>query len=235
MSGDPYCYPGTNVLVNKFGIRDKDELAQKEAAISQLRADDAGKLKGPFNADRLKATHRVLFGDLYTWAGKARQNTGKMHKDREGGYTVVYGDSAHVEANMPIVFAELEKENYLKGLPSDQFASRLAYYYSELDSIHCFRDGNSRTLRRFTSDLAAGAGYQLDWSRAGSTEEDHQKLYVARDWGVMRRETERLTAIISKCLVTPELERGHSSESLREIRSERKKARTKIPKQGIER
>ena len=26
-------------------------------------------------------------------------------------------------------------------------ARRLAYYYSELDAIHAFRDGNSRTLR----------------------------------------------------------------------------------------
>lgn len=34
---DPYCYPGTDVLINKLGIRDKQALQTAETEISPLR------------------------------------------------------------------------------------------------------------------------------------------------------------------------------------------------------
>ena len=49
-------------------------------------------------------------------------------------------------------------------------------FKSELDSIHAFREGNSRTLRTFTADLAGAAGHQLQWSTTGSSPEDRQHL-----------------------------------------------------------
>jgi fido (protein-threonine AMPylation protein) len=72
-------------------------------------------------------------------------------------------------------------ENYLRGLDPDRFAARLAYFYSELDSTHPFPEGNSRTLRQFTADLALAAGYELDWEPTGLTEDTRNALYVARD------------------------------------------------------
>lgn len=100
MTNGPYYYPGTDVLRNKQNIRDKNALEQTENAFSALRVRDAEQLPGPPDLTRLKAVHRTLFGDLYEWAGQTRENTGRMTKDRPAGYSVSYGDSAYVEAQL---------------------------------------------------------------------------------------------------------------------------------------
>jgi filamentation induced by cAMP protein fic len=41
---------------------------------------------------------------------------------------------------------------------------RLAHYYSELNAIHPFREGNGRTIRLFLSLLANRYGWWLDWT-----------------------------------------------------------------------
>ncbi len=76
----------------------------------------------------------------------------------------------------------------------------MAYYYSELDSTHPFREGNSRTLRQFTADLALAAGYNLDWEPTGATSETINSLYVARDLAFTRRQYEPLKKIIRENL-----------------------------------
>jgi cell filamentation protein len=97
---------------------------------------------------------------------------------------------------MSRIFRELESERFLDGLRIDEFAERLTYFYSEIDSTHPFRDGNSRTLRKFTADLALAAGYVLDWEPVGSTPQSRNSLYVARDYAFQRREYRRLKDII---------------------------------------
>jgi hypothetical protein len=37
MADDPYVYPGTDVLRNRFDLRDAADLAEREAAISAIR------------------------------------------------------------------------------------------------------------------------------------------------------------------------------------------------------
>ncbi len=119
-----------------------------------------------------------------------------MTKGREAGYQVTYGDSHYVPGQMDRIFRELESQDFLKQFGIDEFAERLTYFYSEIDSIHRFRDGNSRTLRKFTADLALAAGYVLDWEPVGSTPQSRNPLYVARDYAFQRREYRRLNEII---------------------------------------
>jgi fido (protein-threonine AMPylation protein) len=144
----------------------------------------------------LKATHLAIFGELYEWAGFYRENTGIMTKARDAGYTVRYGDSAHVPAEMQRIFVELKREEYLKGLALNGFAERLAYFYGELDGSHPFREGNSRTLRKFASDLARAAGYELDWEPSGRNRQSRDALYIARDYAAHHRQYEHLIAIV---------------------------------------
>lgn len=119
-----------------------------------------------------------------------------MTKGREVGYQVTYGNSLFVPGEMQRIFGELEAENYLRGLGPDEFAARLTYYYSEIDSTHPFREGNSRTLRKFSSDLALASCYELDWEPAGRTRDTRNALYVARDFAFQRRDYDRLTSIV---------------------------------------
>jgi cell filamentation protein len=198
---DPYCYPGTDVLINHAEYRSQVDLNRFEAdaAFLAFAAIKAGPIKGPFDAARLKETHRRIFGKVYPWAGEFRQGIGMMGKNRSG-FVVAYGPSENVPAALGEAFAKLKAAENLQGLDACRFANRLAYYYSELDAIHPFREGNSRTLRAFSTDLAQAAGHKLEWSRVGQTAEDRQRLYDARDLTVMRGDTAELAAIIARAL-----------------------------------
>jgi cell filamentation protein len=151
---------------------------------------------GPANENRLCETHRAIFEELYEWAGTYRENVGTMTKGRDSGYEVTYGDSQFVVGEMHRIFEELAQEDFLRGLAPDEFAARLAYFYSEIDATHPFREGNSRTLRRFSADLASAVGYELNWEPTGRTQESKNALYMARDVAFQRREYEKLIAIM---------------------------------------
>ena len=48
---DPYCYPGTEVLKNKLGIQDEEELLETEKILSMLRLTELIKkpVRGSFD------------------------------------------------------------------------------------------------------------------------------------------------------------------------------------------
>ena len=60
----------------------------------------------------------------------------------------------------------------------------MASLYAELDYVHPFPDGNSRTLRTFTKQLANASGYELEWARFNHVAGRKSILYVARDKAV---------------------------------------------------
>jgi cell filamentation protein len=200
-ANDPYCYPGTDVLINLENIRDQKTLNQFEAqaASASIARLATNPIQGPFDLRRLQQTHRRIFGNVYPWAGEIRKDIGLMAKNRSG-FVVAYGPSQNVPGALAATFAALKAENELQGLDAAAMARRLAYFYSELDAIHAFRDGNSRTLRAFTSDLATAAGHRLDWAVAAQAPDDRQKLYHARDLAVMRGDLSELTGIIAAAL-----------------------------------
>jgi cell filamentation protein len=72
----------------------------------------------------------------------------------------------------------------LKDLETKEFTSRIAKLYTEIDYVHPFGDGNSRTLREFTRQLAEKSGYDLNWNHFSSSPRGRDALYVARDRSV---------------------------------------------------
>ena len=201
LARDPYVYPGTNVLRNLEDLHDQKALDRFETdavavCLINLRQNS---IAGPFDTPRLQETHRRIFARVYPWAGEIRKDIGLLAKNRSG-FVVAYGPSQHVPGALATTFAALKAENCLAGLEAAAFASRLAWYYSEFDAIHPFRDGNSRTLRAFTSDLAQSAGHRLDWASVAQAEGSRERLYHARDLAVMRGDLSELTAIIGAAL-----------------------------------
>jgi len=109
---------------------------------------------------------------------------------------MVYGPSTFSPQEMDRIFASLKQDRDLRGLSLDAFAEKTAFYYGEMDGTHPFREGNSRTLRQFFVDVAAAAGFDLDWSACGVDEASRQRLYVARDQAAMHGKREALAKII---------------------------------------
>src|SRR6266542_3370989 len=73
-STDPYTYPGTDVLRNIPNIRDSRHMAALEANATAARLVelDAAPLHGRFDEAHLRAIHKHIFQDVYSWAGEFR-------------------------------------------------------------------------------------------------------------------------------------------------------------------
>jgi cell filamentation protein len=150
---DPYCYPGTTVLINKLGLRDQARLDAFEAEITTQRAVE------PFPAGRLsyshyRAMHRHLFQDVFAWAGTIR--TVRISR---GDSMFCYPE--HIDDEMRKLFGALRDDKYFRRLTPDGFAQKAAHFLSELNAIHPFREGNGRAQLALLILLAERAGHPL--------------------------------------------------------------------------
>lgn len=157
MTKDPYVYPGTDVLRNVREIRNSDELEEFEARITFLRGLQlaSAPIDGEYDLLHLRAFHRYLFAGLYEWAGELR--TVVLAK------TDLFCLPEHIESYGAEIFGKLAEEDRLQGLDQELFIERLAHYFGDVNALHPFRDGNGRAQRAFFAQLAANAGYRLDW------------------------------------------------------------------------
>ncbi len=154
---DPYCYPGTTVLINRLGIRDQSALDIFETEVTSERATQALPSAGLTYSDYC-ALHRHLFQDVYAWAGEIR--TVRISKE---GSAFCYPE--HVDRQMRTLFAGLAKEANYRALDTDTFAKKAAHFLAELNAIHPFREGNGRTQLTFLTILAEQAGHPLALER----------------------------------------------------------------------
>ena len=75
MPDELYCYPGSNVLRNKMGIRDMEQLHEMERKLTMLRILELldKPVRGAFDLKHLQAIHAHIFQDVYDWAGELRK------------------------------------------------------------------------------------------------------------------------------------------------------------------
>jgi cell filamentation protein len=85
-----------------------------------------------------------------------------------------------IEAEANKLFRHLAQEMHLVGLPRERFVARLAHYYSELNVIHPFRDGNGRAQRLLFEVLSINAGYALRWQPIKRDEWEHANIAAYR-------------------------------------------------------
>lgn len=153
---DPYVYPGTEILINKLGIREQSLLDEAES-IEFIYADQKPLPEGKLDFEHLKAIHHHFFGNLYPFAGEIRS----IDMIKGESY---FASHTYIESAAHSLFGKLAKENHLQQSEKSEFCERLAYYFSEINALHPFREGNGRAQRAFCNILAQKAGYKLDWS-----------------------------------------------------------------------
>ncbi|OGQ94185.1 MAG: hypothetical protein A2521_05835 [Deltaproteobacteria bacterium RIFOXYD12_FULL_57_12] len=160
----PYVYPGTEVLINKFGIRNGPALERVAATLSMLRADmfRARPRPGAFDLEHLCAIHEYLFQDVLPWAGQLRL----VDTEKNGS---LFAPAAEIAARSRAVFALLEKEDFLQGLGRVAFIEKFAYYFAEVSRLRIFREGNGLAQRLFFEQLAIGTVFRLDFAKVAKS------------------------------------------------------------------
>lgn len=154
MSEDPYVYPGTHVLINRFDIRDADALDDVERFYAAQRRTE-GIPRGDFDLNHLKAIHRHLFQDVYDWAGETRT----VHMSKGDS---VFQFPQYIEFGVGAVHAKVQNCGYLRDMSREDFAVQAADIIGDLNYAHPFREGNGRTQLYYLEQLGEQAGHVLD-------------------------------------------------------------------------
>ncbi|GAC69572.1 Fic/DOC family protein [Gordonia soli] len=153
--------PGTTVLANKLGITDPDALAAAEYTITAHReamiVDGRPPIARTYDAEHLHTIHAALFSPLYEWAGVPR--TYPLSKDG-----LPFADPDQIGRYLDHARDHIAAVDWTD-LDHGGFAVEAATVYATINMGHPYREGNGRTVKVFMSQLAADAGYRLDYGR----------------------------------------------------------------------
>ena len=98
-------------------------------------------ITGNFDKEHYLSIHQYLFEDIYPFAGKLREENISKGEFR-------FAQWEYVEQELDKLLQQLKRENFLEGLEKEQLARRLAYYLSEINVLHPFREGNRKNEQR---------------------------------------------------------------------------------------
>ena len=152
------CYENSNVLINKFDIRDEKELEMMERNLTSYLMAQAT-IEIPFedvNFEFYKNLHKYVFGEIYDWAGTIR----KVDMSKSG---TKFCPANEIEKRGKNIFDRLETQNYLKGFKGEEFINEFVNLYCELNYLHPFREGNGRIQRQFLLMLLNNMGKHIDF------------------------------------------------------------------------
>lgn len=188
MSDNKYCYPNSNVLINKLNIRDQNELNSYEAQASLFAL---GKLlrnpiKGNFDLAHLCSIHLSIFEDVYGWAGLIREVD--IHKG------TMFCPCQNIVPYSKEVFDSFYTDCQRVKKNQKAFAQTLAKHYADLNALHPFREGNGRAQREFVRELCQECGYYFDLSH--TTHEEMLNASIASFYG----NTRMLSSVFEKSL-----------------------------------
>lgn len=160
-----YCYPNSNVLKNKFDIRDEEKLDKVERDITFLKLSQINEInkifENGFEYGNLKNLHKFIFGDIYTWAGQEREIEMIKHEKVLGGPSVTYSYPTEIEKNAIKCIKSLHQVNWEK-LNLNEKAQLFSKLVAELWQVHPFREGNTRTVITFACEFANKNGFPME-------------------------------------------------------------------------
>ena len=139
-------------LENKLGLTSSADLAREEERISKKKAVqlyESGRLDQltPGTVPALQEIHRILFEEIYDFAGKIR--TVNLAKGNFRCAPVLYLESAL---------------HSIEQMPQSTF-EQIAEKYVEMNIAHPFREGNGRSMRIWLDlMLKKELGRVVDWS-----------------------------------------------------------------------
>lgn len=153
-----YCYPGSDVLINKLNITNSKDLFDAELELTSIRLQELQEnpLKGDFDFLHLKAIHKYIFQDIYEWAGKER--TVELGKGNLFCLTRFIQDYANS------VFSKYHTQCYAAKDNFENFIQVFSKNYSDVNALHPFREGNGRTQREFARLICLDCGYDFNLS-----------------------------------------------------------------------
>ena len=191
MADKIYCYPGTDILVNKLNIQDEKRLLEAETKLVSIRLYQLYEkpVRGKFDFEHLCRIHQHIFQDLYNWAGHPR--TVDIAKGNS-----LFCPAWNIQGYAGDIFPKFYNQCMEAKDNLEQFVRIFSAHYADLNALHMFREGNGLSQRAFAMELCLQCGYVLDLTHT-CREEMLQASIVSLEKG----DNTKLEAIFQKCIV----------------------------------
>lgn len=145
-----------------MNIHDEKELDIAEAELSQANMmllyergfDD-------FSTQGIKTIHKVLFEDVYEWAGEFCTINIQKQEPLLAGISVWYADSDNIKKDLDPAWKAINKVKW-GSLSSKEFAAQITRLFPPLWQAHPFREGNTRTIVMLMTFFVEHYGYYFD-------------------------------------------------------------------------
>ncbi|TAF72494.1 MAG: filamentation induced by camp protein fic [Bacteroidetes bacterium] len=186
-----YIDPKSGLLRNLHDISDRDVLlfVESSAVTKRLQelSDNPIMVKG---IESLFEIHKLLFQDIYAWAGKKRNV--EISKDGKQFFPRIHFDNAFRYIDSLITeYKGISKDN------KEQLTQKLAEILDNVNYLHPFREGNGRTQREFLRLLALEKGLALNLNPP-----DNKSVYERYMKGTIESDLTILTDLIFELLET---------------------------------
>jgi len=184
---DPYCYPGTNTLINLLDIQDEATLERAERKLTELAIEKISFAEPPYNFAYVRNIHRILFSEIYEWAGEIRTVDISLGNTR-------FCTCSRIAPEAGKLFCRLEEFAFFINLPKNRLIEKAAEFYTDVNVLHPFRDGNGRVQRILFEHLILNCGYSISWQQVS-----RQDWIYANIEGFNGRNS-AMTKIFARCI-----------------------------------
>lgn len=184
-----YCYPNSEVLINKLNITNQLELFEAETELTYIRLKELQEnpIQGKYDFNHLKAIHKYIFQDIYDWAGKERIV--------EIGKGNLFCTTECIQSYARSVFDKYFSQCYSTKDSIDAFVVAFARNYGDLNALHPFREGNGRAQREFARVVCLECGFDFDLSSSS-----HAEMLEASKCSFDKGDNSAFVRIFSKAL-----------------------------------
>ena len=142
---DFYVYEGTNVLKNKRGIRNNEDLDQFENAMTSLAIININRSFKFHDLNDIYEIHKMLFENVYDWAGEIRKINIYKEEPVLAGLSVPYEDYNKIKRSITNLNQKFLNTKW-EELSKTEIVDNIVRFFSSLWRIHPFREGNTRSV-----------------------------------------------------------------------------------------
>ena len=166
---DIYLQDNSNVLKNKLGITDENALDKAESMMVRTRMAllyNSG--FSEFSTTGICKLHKILFGDVYDWAGKYREINIQKCERILVGKSVWYSNWDTIDKDLNKIWKKINAVDW-QSLNREDFAKKITKLFSAIWQVHPFREGNTRTTVMMIALFVEHYGYYFDYELISSS------------------------------------------------------------------
>lgn len=215
---DIYLQNNSKVLKNKLGITDETVLDKAESIMASTKMAllyNSG--FSDFSPNGVCEIHRIIFGDVYEWAGEYRSINIKKRESLLAGKSVWYSNWDCIDKDLNTAWDRINCVDW-NNLSHDEFAKSIAHLFPAIWQVHPFREGNTRTIVMLIALFAEHHGYYFDYELMATSTGYVRNAFVLCCFGE-NSEFEHLEKILLDAICTDPIEESEDNEVESETKS----------------